>query len=162
PRRRRRCSARATRARRGGSSSFRECKARRMNRAAAAVALVCLTGCSKPSGDPDPCALLRAAKPEELLRAELGPDRHIYGLCRVPAAAAPAGPDEKSVCLEIRRDAEAAAVASTQEFWDHEGNGVGYQGGVRENLRELNGPGRFSVWVPIDGGLQLFSYWDRE
>jgi len=133
-----------------------------MNRAAVVAAFVGLATCSKPGGGPDPCVLLRAAGPEALLRTELGPDRHIYGLCRIDSVAAPAGPDEKSVGLEIRRDAGAAAVASAQQFWEHEGNGVGYQGGVRENLRELNGPGRFTVWVPIDGGLQLFSYWDRE
>ena len=33
---------------------------------------------------------------------------------------------------------------------------------MREKVRELNGPGSRTVWVPIEGGLQLFSYWDRD
>ena len=133
-----------------------------MRRAAVCALLLTSFGCSKTSGPPDPCVLLRAAKPAALLATELDADRHIYGLCRIDSLAAPAGPDEKSVGLEIRRDGVASAVASLDQFWDHEGAGVGYQGGAREKVRELNGPGSFTVWVPIDGGLQLFSYWDRE
>ena len=133
-----------------------------MRRAALCALLLSWVACSKTSGPPDPCALLRAAKPAALLAAELDADRHIYGLCRIDSLAAPAGPDEKSVGLEIRRDPAAAAVASLEQFWDREGAGVGDQGGVREKVRELNGPGSFTVWVPIEGGLQLFSYWDRD
>src|SRR5262245_11346707 len=119
-------------------------------------------GCTRASSPPDPCVLLRAADPGTLLRAELGPDRHIYGLCRIDSVEAPAGPDEKSVGLEIRHDRNAAAVANLDQFWDHEGAGVVYQGGAREQARELAEPGSYTVWFPIDGGLQLFSYWDEE
>jgi len=135
-----------------------------MRRAAlsAQALLLASLGCARANAPPDPCALLRAARPEALLATALDADRRIYGLCRIDSLAAPAGPDEKSVGLEHRREGEAAAVASLDQFWEHEGAGVGYQGGARENVRELNGPGRFTVWVPIEGGLQLFSYWDRE
>ena len=119
-------------------------------------------GCTKASSPPDPCVLLRAAEPGTLLHAELGPDRHIYGLCRIDSVEAPAGLDEKSVGLEIRHDRDAAAVANLDQFWDHEGAGVEYQGGAREEAHELAEPGSYTVWFPIDGGLQLFSYWDEE
>jgi hypothetical protein len=124
--------------------------------------LVVVLGCTRAGGPPDPCVLLRAADPGTLLRAELGPDRHIYGLCRIDSVEAPAGPDEKSVGLELRHDRDAAAVANLDQFWDHEGAGVEYQGGAREHAHELAEPGGYTVWFPIDGGLQLFSYWDEE
>ena len=124
--------------------------------------LVVVLGCTSGGSPPDPCVLLRTADPGTLLRAELGPDRHIYGLCRIDSVEAPAGPDEKSVGLELRHDRDAAAVASLEQFWDHEGAGVEYQGGAREHAHELAEPGSYTVWFPIDGGLQLFSYWDEE
>jgi hypothetical protein len=124
--------------------------------------LVVVLGCTGARTPPDPCVLLRAADPGTLLRTNLGPDRHIYGLCRIDSVEAPAGPDEKSVGLELRHDRDAAAVANLDQFWDHEGAGVEYQGGAREQARELAEPGSYTIWFPIDGGLQLFSYWDEE
>ena len=132
-----------------------------MHRLALCAWLVVALGCAKKE-PPDPCALLRAAQPRALLGDELSAELRIYGLCRVESLAAPGGPGEKSAGLEIRHDREAAAVASFQQLWDHEGAGIGYQGGTRERGVELNGPGVYTVWFPIEGGLQLFSYWEDD
>ena len=133
-----------------------------MLRWALCACLVAVLGCDKRSGPADPCELLRAANPHALLRDELSAEQRIYGLCRVESLAAPGGPDEKSAGLEIRRDRAAAAVANFQQFWEHEGAGVGFQGGTREGGVELNGPGVYTVWFPIGGGVQLFSYWEDD
>jgi hypothetical protein len=111
-------------------------------------------------GTPDPCELLGRADPRTLLGGELAPARRIYGLCLVDALGG-AQDAERSVGLEIRRD-RAAAARNLDEFWEREGGGVGLLGSSRERIQELPGPGDYSLWFPIDGGLQLFSYWNGE
>jgi hypothetical protein len=111
-------------------------------------------------GSPDACELLAAADPRRLLGAELGPAMRIYGLCQVDVAE-PAGP-ERSVGLEIRRDPEAGVPADLDGFWEREGGGVGMLGSSREQIQELDSLGDYALWFPIDGGLQLFTYWQDE
>jgi hypothetical protein len=68
---------------------------------------------------------------------------------------------ERSIGLEIRRDREAVS-RNLDEFWEREGGGVGLLGSSREQVQELPEPGDYSLWFPIEGGLQLFSYWNGE
>ena len=110
-------------------------------------------------GTPDPCELIGRADPRSLLGADLDTARRIYGLCLVDAAAP--GQPERSVGLEIRRDA-AGTPRDLDDFWLREGGGVGTLGSSREQIEPLAEPGEFSLWFPIEGGLQLFSYWNRD
>lgn len=111
-------------------------------------------------GSPDACDLLGAAGPQRLLGAEVGPAMRIYGMCRV-AVDAPAEA-ERSVALEIRRDRENGVPHDLDGFWEREGGGVGMLGGSRDRIQELDAPGDYTLWFPIDGGLQLFAYWQNE
>jgi hypothetical protein len=111
-------------------------------------------------GSPDSCELLSAAAPQTLLGKELAPARRIYGLCWF--LAKDSGDPEKSVGLEIRRESEAGVPTNQDEFWEREAGGVGLAGGAREQIEELDGPGDYSLWHPVDGGLRLFAYWDGE
>jgi hypothetical protein len=110
-------------------------------------------------GSPDACDLLGEASPRELLGAEVGPALRIYGMCRV-AAQGPAEP-ERSAALEIRRD-RAGVPHDLDAFWEREGGGVGMLGSRREEIRELDAPGDYALWFPIDGGLQLHAFWQDE
>jgi hypothetical protein len=110
-------------------------------------------------GTPDACELLGNADPRSLLGQDLAPARRVYGLCLVDAAG-PRDP-ERSIGLEIRRD-PAGVPRNLDEFWEREAGGVGALGSSREQIEELPEPGDYSLWFPIEGGLQLFSYWKDE
>ena len=111
-------------------------------------------------GSPDTCDLLGEASPQRLLGAELGPAMRIYGLCHV-AVSEPADP-ARSVGLEIRRDHERGVPHDLDAFWEREGGGVGMLGGSRDGIQEIDALGDYALWFPIDGGLQLFAYWQDE
>ena len=111
-------------------------------------------------GSPDACDLLAESSPQRLLGAEVGPALRIYGMCRF-AALEPAEP-ERSVALEIRRDRASGVPHDLDAFWAREGGGVGMLGSSREKIQELDAPGDYALWFPIDGGLQLFAYWQDE
>jgi hypothetical protein len=113
----------------------------------------------RDDGTPDPCELIGRADPRSLLGGKLATARRIYGLCLVDADP-PAQP-ERSVGLEIRRDA-TGAPRNLDEFWRREGGGAAVLGSSREQIEELGEPGEYSLWFPIEGGLQLFSYWSRD
>jgi hypothetical protein len=114
---------------------------------------------AQDDGTPDPCELIGNADPRALLGGDLAPARRVYGLCLVEAVGA--GGPERSIGLEIRRD-RAAVSRNLDEFWEREGGGVGVLGSSREQIDELREPGDYNLWFPIEGGLQLFSYWNQE
>ena len=107
-------------------------------------------------GSPDTCALLGPADPGALLGSALGTAQRIYGLCLVETAP-PAQP-ERSVGLEIRKD-PSGVPGNFDAFWEREGGGVGMLGSSREQVKEIENLGDYALWFPIDGGMQLFTYW---
>jgi hypothetical protein len=114
---------------------------------------------AQDDGTPDTCQLIGNADPRSLLGQDLAPARRVYGLCLVEAAGAT--DSERSIGLEIRRDPPAVS-RNLDEFWEREGGGVAMLGSGREQIEELREPGDYALWFPIEGGLQLFSYWDDE
>ena len=114
---------------------------------------------TQDDGSPDACELLGGADPAALLGTEIAAAQRVYGLCYV-GPAAPAM-EERSVGLEIRRDPNGVP-ANLDQFWEREGGGVQMLGSSREQIEPLPQLGDFALWFPVEGGMQLFTYWKSQ
>jgi hypothetical protein len=116
-----------------------------------------------PKLGPDVCKLLADADPATLLAGAPGAPWRIYGMCRVEIPGSGLeGTPERSAALEVRADREKPVPTNVEEFWEREGAGVEYAGGKRDQLHELAGVGDYALWHPIQGGMRLFAYWNKE
>ena len=114
---------------------------------------------TQDDGSPDACELLGAADPAALLGAEVAAAQRVYGLCWVETAVRETA--ERSVGLEIRRDPNGVP-ANLEQFWEREGGGVQMLGSSREQIELLPLLGDYALWFPVEGGMQLFSYWKNQ
>jgi hypothetical protein len=116
-----------------------------------------------PKRGPDVCKLLTDADPATLLAGTPGDPWRIYGMCRVEIPGSGLeGTPERSAALEVRADREKAVPTNADEFWEREGAGAEFAGAKRDQLVELKGIGDYALWHPINGGMRLFAYWNKD
>jgi hypothetical protein len=116
-------------------------------------------------GLPDSCTLLAAAEPEALITEPIAPVVRMTNVCIAHAVSSPTF--EYSLSVELRRPEPVERASGPQPsnedaFWVAEGGGIDLVGGLREELKPIEGIGDYAVWYPITDGMALHAYWQSE